>query len=130
MPLSEETRREIFETLRRNLLKIAPPMVVSADVENTAFEIIGNKPAPYGHDKKIVPGIYFASLAHRKESVAFYFFPLYMNPKMKETAPSLMKCLKGKTCFHFTKTVQVNEAELVLLLKEGVEDWIKSGYMQ
>jgi hypothetical protein len=130
MPITEETRKSIFNKLKKNLKKYTPPMVVKTDSDNKSFELIGNKEVPYGYDKKLIPGMYFASIAQRKDSVAFYFFPSYMNEKLKEVAPSLYKCLKGKTCFHFKKEEQVNEKELDALLKSGVKAWEKSGYMK
>jgi hypothetical protein len=130
MPVTDETRKNIYDRLRRNLEKYSPPMVSREKPGMHDFELIGNKPVPYGYDKKIVPGMYFASIAHRKDSVAFYFFPGYMNPSFREIAPSLHKYLKGKTCFHFKKEEQVNEDELNAMLKKGVEAWTKAGYMK
>jgi len=130
MPITDTTRKIIFEKLKRNLVKCTPPMVVNINAAGDSFELIGNKPVPYGSSKKIVPGMYFASIAHRKDSVVFYFFPCYMNAKMLEVAPTLVKCLKGKTCFHFKKEEEVDEKELSALLKNGVEVWKKEGYMQ
>ena len=105
-------------------------MVVSSDILNSSFEIIGNKPVPYGYKKTIVPGMFFASIAHRKDSVTLHFFPIYMDTKLYEAAPSLNKCLKGKTCFHFTREDQVNEKELTLLLEKGMHAWKELGYMK
>ena len=129
MPIPPETRTLIFAKLKATLEKFTPPLVVSVDKENTAYEIMGNKPVPYGYDKKIVPGMYFASIAQRSDSVTMHFFPIYMNMKMMEVAPSLHKHLKGKTCFHFKKAEQVDEKELAALLAFGVDAWYKSGYM-
>jgi hypothetical protein len=130
MPLTNETRGSIFNLLKKNLEKCVPPLVVSIDLASKSYELIGNKPVPYGYSKKIVPGMYFASLAQRKDSVVLYFFPAYMNSKLTDLAPILCKCLKGKTCFHFKKEEQVNEKELSLLLKAGVDAWKKAGYMK
>ena len=129
MPITEETRILIFNKLKKNLEKFIPPLVVSIDSSNGSYEIIGNKPVPYGYEKKIVPGMFFASIAQRKASVTFHFFPIYQDSKLKEVAPSLCKCLKGKTCFHFTKEEQINEMELTFLIKNGIIAWQKSGYM-
>jgi hypothetical protein len=128
--MNEETRLSIYNKLKHNLEKFAPPMVSRDSKENGDFELIGNKPVPYGHDKKIVPGMYFASVAHRKDSVAFYFFPAYMDQELKKIAPSLVKYLKGKTCFHFKKEEQVDVIELNELLKRGIDAWTKAGYMK
>jgi hypothetical protein len=129
MPITEETRILIFNKLKKNLEKFTPPMVVTIDSSNSSYEIIGNKPVPYGYNKKIVPGMFFALIAQRKDSVTFHFFPLYIDTKLKEVAPSLYKCLKGKTCFHFNKEEQINEKELTLLLEKGMIAWEKLGYM-
>jgi len=94
------------------------------------YELIGNKPVPYGSTKKIIPGMFFAAIANRKDSVTFHFFPCYMNTEMLESAPNLAKKLKGKTCFHFRKVEDVNEKELNTLLKKGVIAWKKMGYMK
>ena len=130
MPITDETRNLIFTKLKKSLEQCTPPMVAKGGSTPLAYELIGNKPVPYGYDKKIIPGMFFASIAQRKDSVAFYFFPSYMHPKLKEVAPSLYKCLKGKTCFHFKNPEQVDEKELSVLLKRGVAEWKKAGYMK
>jgi hypothetical protein len=107
-----------------------PPMVIANELpDKLSIELIGDKPVPYGHDKKIIPGMFFASIAQRKDSVAFYFFPNY-SADLEKLAPSLYKHLKGKTCFHFKKPEQVNEKELNALLQKGVEVWKEQGYMK
>ena len=129
MPITEETRILIFDKLKKNLEKFVPPLVVSVDSTNTSYEVIGNKAVPYGYNKKIVPGMYFASIAQRKNSVTFHFFPSYMDTKLKEIAPSLYKCLPGKTCFHFKNVEQIDENELTLLIEKGMISWSKFGYL-
>lgn len=129
MAITNETRNLIFETLKKNLKNFTPPMVETKAFGHYDYEVIGNKPVPYGHSKKMIPGMHFAAIANRKDSVAFHFFPSYMN-SLKDVAPSLYKCLKGKTCFHFNKPEQVNEKELNALLKKGVDVWKKAGYMK
>ena len=130
MPLTPETKKKIFITLKSAMEKCTPPMVYKKGLAD-AYELIGNKPVPYGYKKEIVPGMYFASTVVRTDSVAFYFFPTYMNPApFKSIAPSLYKHLKGKTCFHFRKEEDVNEKELSDLLKKGVDAWTKLGYMK
>lgn len=130
MAISDETRKAIYVRIKKQLDKCTPPMQAKSDPDKLTYEMIGNKPVPYGYDKKIIPGMYFASVAQRKDSVAFYFFPSYMEKGMKDAAPSLYKCLKGKTCFHFKKEDQVDEKELATLLKLGVAAWKKAGYMK
>jgi hypothetical protein len=130
MPLTNETRTNIFNKLKKGLEKCSPPMVVKSDKPGV-YEIIANKPMPYGYKKVIVPGMYFSSAVERKDMVSFYFFPCYSNPEsFKSVAPTLLKCLKGKTCFNFKKEEQVDNKELAALLKKGMEIWKKMGYMK
>jgi len=130
MPITDEARILIFDKLKKNLEKFVPPMIVKTDLINTTYEIIGNKPVPYGYNKKIIPGMFFANINQLKGSVTFHFFPSYMNPKLNGVAPSLYKCLKGKTCFHFNNELQINEGELTLLLENGINAWRKYGYLE
>ena len=131
MPITPQTRTAIFETLAKALGKCSPPMVSERDEKKQTVLLMGNKPVPYGYDKKIIPGMYFASVTQRSDSVAFYFFPIYYKAEeFKKIAPTLIKCLKGKTCFHFKKEEQVNEKELNALLKLGVKAWKAEGYLK
>jgi hypothetical protein len=130
MPITEETRSLIYNRLKKHLEQCAPPMLAKADSEKLSYELMGNKPVPYGYDKKMIPGMFFAAVAQRKDSVTFHFFPCYMDTQLEAVAPSLYKHLKGKTCFHFKKEEEVNEKELKLLLKKGVAVWKKAGYMK
>ena len=130
MPLTPEVRSEIFDILVQAMQTCTPPMVVTKNSDQ-GFEIIGNKPVPYGHDKKIIPGMFFASAVPRKDMVSFYLFPLYGQEEIfSAMAPIAMKCLKGKTCFNFKKIEQVNKKEIEAMLKKGVAIWKKMGYMQ
>ncbi len=74
MPITDETRKLIFNKLKKHLDKCTPPMVKGKDSSGLAYELMGNKPVPYGHDKKIIPGMFFAALAQRADSVTFHFF--------------------------------------------------------
>ena len=130
MPLSPATRKNIFNKLKTALKKQSPPMVVSKNTADT-YEVMGNKLVPYGSKKTIVPGMYFSSTVARKDMVSFYFLPAYFDRKeLMRIAPTVMKYLKGKSCFHFKKEEQVVEKELDALLKKGVAIWKKQGYVK
>lgn len=105
--------------------------MVIAKESDAGLEIMGNKAVPYGHDKKIIPGMYFASVVPRKDMVSFYIFPIYAHAEdFASLAPVAIKCLKGKTCFNFKKPEQVIEKEIDAMLKKGMAVWKKEGYMQ
>ena len=129
MSHTTEIQNEIFEKIKSALQKQSPPMVISKSTSEN-FELIGNKPVPYGSKKTIAPGMFFCSLIICKDMVSFHFFPIYMKRKMFEPLiPNMIRLLKGKSCFNFKKTEQVNEKELTALLKKGIEAWKKLGYM-
>jgi hypothetical protein len=130
MPITDETRTLIYDKLVKSLDKCSPPMVKRANSKTLSYELTGNKEVPYGYDKKLIPGMFFAAVAQRKDSVTMHFFPCYMNVKMLKLAPTLTKKLKGKTCFHFKKPEDINEKELNAMLKAGIAAWKKMGYMK
>lgn len=130
MPLEPDVRKAIFNLLRRALKKQSPPMVCSKD-NTTSIELIGNTPVPYGSTKKIVPGMYFASVVARKDMVSFYFMPVYYHlEEYAESAPTLIKNLKGKACFNFKRADQIDRKELESLLRKGVRAWKSLGYVK
>ena len=110
MALTVADKAIIFNTLVEALQTCSPPMVVT---------------------KEIIAGMYFSSVVARKDMVSFYVFPLYGQEDLfKDIAPTAMKCLKGKTCFNFKKTEQVNKKEITAILKQGVKIWKQLGYMK
>ena len=130
MALKPEVRNNIFNKLRASLKKQRPPMVCAKDTPDS-YEIIGNKPVPYGSTKKMIPGMYFSSTVARKDMVSFYFLPAYFGKKeFVRIAPTVMKYLKGKSCFNFKKEEQVVEKEMDALLDKGAQIWKKLGYMK
>lgn len=130
MPFTAETGKEVFEKIKSVLQKQCPPMVISKDDENN-FELIGNKPVPYGSTKKIVPGMFFVSIILNKTMVSFHFFPMYLNKEIYEPlVPNMIKLLKGKTCFNIKDDKEINEKELNALLSKGIDVWKKMGYLQ
>ena len=130
MPFTTADRDEIFNKIKAVLKKHSPPMQVSKDKPGV-FELMGNKPVPYGSKKTIVPGMYFSSVVARPGMVSFYFFPIYYHTNdFIDLIPTMVKTLKGKTCFNIKKVEEVNEKELDALLKKGVQAWKKLGYMK
>ena len=130
MALTVADKAIIFNTLVEAIQTCSPPMVVTKNTSEV-FELIGNKPVPYGYKKEIIAGMYFSSVVARKDMVSFYVFPLYGQEDLfKDIAPTAMKCLKGKTCFNFKKTEQVNKKEITAILKQGVKIWKQLGYMK
>lgn len=65
--------------------------------------------------------LYFGGLLIQKGYVGFYFMPVYADPVLlKQLHPDLVKCLKGKSCFHIKK----NDPALM----QHAKDALKKGY--
>ncbi|HKR06544.1 MAG TPA: hypothetical protein VJY62_18055 [Bacteroidia bacterium] len=104
MPLTAEDKKNIFNKVKAILEKQCPPMVASKDKEGV-YELMGNKSVPYGYNKTIIPGMYFSSAAARKDSVNFYFFPIYFHlDEYKKIRPSILKCHAEKRSAGVEKT--------------------------
>ncbi len=131
MPFTSSDRDDIFNKISSILKKYSPPMLVAKNKPGVVYELMGNKPVPYGSTKKIVPGMYFCSVVARNSMISFYFFPIYYHTDdFIGLIPTMSKTLKGKTCFNIKKLDQVNEKELNALIKKGVAAWKKLGYLK
>lgn len=140
MTNSNDTLKEIFLTIKMLMKKFSPPLVNKSSVpeirtalsdQENSFELIGNVPVPYGSKKQIIEGMYFATVAIRKNSVVLYFFPAYMNVTVfKNMAPRIFKNLKGKTCFHFKKTEHLDKTELDKIFLKGIAFYKDKGWIK
>src|SRR4030095_387846 len=88
MLITTETKESIFSTLKKVLQDHCPPLVEKQNKKDT-YEVIGNVPAPYGHKREIIPGMFFATAVIRKDNVSFYFFCNYIHPEeFEKIAPT------------------------------------------
>jgi hypothetical protein len=72
----------------------------------------------------------FMGLLIQKGYVGFYFLPVYTDPSLgKKLAPELMKCLKGKSCFHIKKDDPELLKHIKDALKTGYDDFKKKGWV-
>ena len=113
-PVNDGSLKSIFEQLHKLLVRYAPPFKAGGgNIDGKMnFHLVVPKTV-------VVPGAYggkptemsMASLILQKDFVGFYFMPIYLNPELKKNlAPTLLKLLKGKTCFH-VKTVDAQLLE-------------------
>lgn len=131
MPLTDQERKIIFDKVKNILQKFTPPMAVSKNKESSVFELIGNIAVPYGSKKVMVPGMYFSSVVARKDMISYYFFPMYMREGDYDSLlVNSKKYLKGKTCFNYKKVEQVDEKELTAVLKKGIQQFKKDGFVK
>src|SRR5262245_56448224 len=91
----------IFEAIKKLLLPYEKgTMKLTSSGGQVA--LISKKPVEILGRKK--DELWFAGVLVQKGYVGFYYMPVYGDPKVKELIkPELLKCLKGKACFHIKK---------------------------
>ncbi len=74
--------------------------------------------------------LWFASALIQKGYVGLYYMPVYMNdPVKRQLFPELMKCLKGKACFHIKKADPIVYKQIKEALKIGFADYRSRGWI-
>lgn len=123
----------IFDDLHQLLSRYSPPLksrsgtvrgkrdfhlvIPKAVVVPGAYE---NKPAEVG----------LAAIILQKGYVGFYFMPIYIEAGFrKKLSPSLIKLLKGKTCFHIKKMDDDLLKHIEAALDEGVKNYKRRGWL-
>jgi hypothetical protein len=93
---------ELFQELSRLLEPYAKGSLEKHGGSGGKLALISNKEVEIGGRKR--ENLWFVSLLVQKGYVGFYFMPVYMNPAVRiKIKPELLKCLKGKACFHIKK---------------------------
>ncbi len=75
--------------------------------------------------------IWFASALVQKGYVGFYYMPIYTqtNKIKKLLSPELLKCLKGKACFHIKKPDTLTFSQIKDALKIGYDSYKEMGWV-
>lgn len=105
----------IYNELKKLLQPYSKGSIKAQDGVQGMFNLVSNKKVEVLGK---IRDIFFASIMVQKGYVGFYFFPIYtdsseISPRLK---PELLKCLKGKSCFHIKK----NDFQLLLQVKEAL----------
>jgi hypothetical protein len=108
----------IFQQLRPLLARYQPPLVSKHD-DPRYFDLWSLKDLVIEGRKR--KEVYFAGLIIQKSYVGFYFMPVYSDAEMKDFfQPELLRCLKGKSCFHIKK--------LDAMLLSQIDTALQAGY--
>lgn len=74
--------------------------------------------------------VYLAGGLVQKGYVGFYFMPIYTIPELRfELHPELLKCLKGKSCFHIKKMNDETAWQIKEALTKGYNAYKKKGWI-
>jgi len=111
----------IFESIKKLLLpyekgtmKLTSSGGQVALISKKPVEILGRK-----RDE-----LWFVGALVQKGYVGFYYMPVYGDPKVKELIrPELLKCLKGKACFHIKKYDEEILSQIKDALSVGYNIW-------
>ena len=78
---------------------------------------------------RMYPEMYFASVIEQKNFVGFYLMTA-CHPSIKEKlSPSLLKLLKGKSCFHIRQLTPELKRDISDALKVAFEGYRKLGWV-
>lgn len=90
--------------------------------------LINKKPVEILGRKK--DELWFASALIQKGYVGFYYMPVYADPVAKKSIkPELLRCLKGKACFHVKKYDREIFSQIKHALRVGYDLWHKRGWL-
>jgi hypothetical protein len=129
-----ESLESVFEHLSAVIAKHAPPFrFEDLGVRGKkSVQIVVPKPVaiPGAYGGKPVP-VQLAAVILQKGFVGFYLMCIYMNDSVKKKlSPSLLKLLKGKTCFHVTTLDDALIKDIEVALEMGTKDYRERGWLQ
>jgi len=126
--MDDKLKQKIFDELKSRMAKHASKLEVRSETEK-AYNLYGTKDVQLEH--KLEKGMYFASVMKMKSYVGFYFFPIYTHKSDTEPTmdPDLLKCLKGKSCFHIKKDDPSLYKSIEKALKDGMKLYKKIGWV-
>lgn len=119
---------DIFETIKKMLLPYRKGSLELVGGDGGMLCLVSQKPVVIAGRKR--DGLWFAGIMVQKSYVGFYYMPVYANPDMKKVfKPELLKCLKGKSCFHIKKNDPEMMGQIRESLKIGYEMYKERGWL-
>jgi len=115
----------VFEKIRKML------MAYSKKRQFVLHEATYGQANLVSHKKVEIEGrsreeLWFASALIQKGYVGFYFIPVNASsPLRQKISPELMKCLKGKACFHIKKDDPLLMKDIADALQLGYDAFVK-----
>jgi hypothetical protein len=122
----KQNLNEIYDAIKPLLQKQVPPFTAIHDSDK-GYELSSLKDVFFmGKTRKV----YFAAVKKQKSFVGFYLMTIYAQPKLIDTlGPELRKALKGKSCFHITKTDKTILAQMKKALDDGRKYYKAQGWV-
>ncbi len=118
----------IFNRIKKLLLPYEKGVLKIHGGEGGQIFLISHKEVTIAGKKR--PELWFASALIQKGYVGFYYMPVYGYKKLGEQIhPELMKCLKGKACFHIKKNDENLYKQIEEALQIGYDSYKKLGWV-
>ncbi len=119
---------EIFQTIRAEMQPYATTGFDARANSDTAYDLWSEKEVTIENRKR--KEVYFAGVVIRKGYVGFYYMPVYAEPDVKAIFhPSLLKLLKGKSCFHIKKLDDILLHQISEALATGFKLYKQNGWV-
>jgi hypothetical protein len=117
----------IFEKIKALLKVYAKDNLKEQEGTAGMYNLISTRPVELlGKTREL----FFASVMVQKGFVGFYFFPIYTDPAISSELPiELLKCLKGKSCFHIKKNDDQLMGQIEQALETGYKLYQEKGYL-
>jgi hypothetical protein len=118
----------IFEEIKKLLLPYVKGTMKLHGGDKGKIILVSEKAIEVAGRKK--EEVWFASALIQKGYVGFYYMPIYGQPEKikKLIKPELLKCLKGKACFHIKKADEVILGQIEEALKIGYDCYRQLGW--
>jgi len=127
--LTQEQLLEIFNALKKEI-KPYEKGTVKARID------IEGKYDLWSEKENIIAGrlrkeMNFVTIILQSNYVGFYYMPIYTNcdAVREKLSPELLKQLKGKACFHITKTDESVIQDIKQAMKVGYDVYKKNGWV-
>lgn len=117
---------EIFNTIRSLMTPYVKGSIAEVSEKPGSYSLVSKK--FFETDGRKFEEVHFAGIIVQKGYVGFYYMPIYCYEPLKaQLKPELLKCLKGKTCFHIKKNDPVFLKQIDEALAIGYESYKNRG---
>jgi hypothetical protein len=118
----------IFEAIKKLMTAYAKGHLRLRGGEGGQVVLISDKEVVIDGRKR--EELWFVSALIQKGYVGFYYMPVYMNEPVRRQLPAeLLKCLKGKACFHIKKNDPLLFDQIGEALRIGYENYRGKGWI-
>lgn len=124
--ITPKEKQRIFTEVRELLAAYEQKLEVRENTKD-CYSLYGETSVQVG--RKTYDGMYFSSVAIKKNFVSFYFFPIYTHKNdFTDLGPSLMACMKGKSCFNLVTHDPAVYDDIKKALEKGYRFYKKIGF--